>query len=38
MRDSEEAANQLRQESAEALGEQIAGMERYDVGFFEVEV
>jgi heme-degrading monooxygenase HmoA len=37
MRASEEAANQLRQESAEALGEQIAGVERYEVGLFEVE-
>ncbi len=37
MRASEEAANQLRSESAEASGEQIAGVERYEVGLFEVE-
>ena len=37
LRVSEEAANQMRQESAEDLGEQIAGVERYEVGFFEVE-
>jgi heme-degrading monooxygenase HmoA len=37
MRASEEAANQMRQESAEAGGEQIAGVERYEVGLFEVE-
>ncbi len=37
MRASEEAANQLRQESAEVGGEQIAGVERYEVGLFEVE-
>lgn len=37
MRASEEAANQLREESAEASGEQIAGVERYEVGLFEVE-
>ena len=37
MRASEEAANQLRQESAEIGGEEIAGVERYEVGLFEVE-
>ena len=37
MRASEEAANHLRQESAEASSEQIAGVERYEVGLFEVE-
>jgi heme-degrading monooxygenase HmoA len=37
MRASEEAANQLREESAEASGEQIAGVERYWVGYFEIE-
>ena len=37
MRASEEAANQLRQESAEASSEHIAGVERYEVGLFEVE-
>ena len=37
MRASEEAANRLRGESAEASGGQIAGVERYEVGLFEVE-
>jgi len=37
MRASEEAANELRQESAEVGGEQIAGVERYEVGLFEVD-
>jgi hypothetical protein len=37
MRASEEAANQLRQESAEASRDEIAGVERYEVGLFEVE-
>jgi hypothetical protein len=37
MRASEEVANQLRQESAEASGDEIAGVERYEVGLFEVE-
>jgi heme-degrading monooxygenase HmoA len=37
MRASEEDANRLRSESAEAGGQQIAGVERYEVGFFEVE-
>ena len=37
MRASEEAANQLRQESAEASGDEIAGVERYEVGIFEVQ-
>ena len=36
MRASEEAANQLREESAEASGGQVAGVERYEVGLFEV--
>jgi heme-degrading monooxygenase HmoA len=36
MRASEEEANRLREESAEAVGERIAGVERYEVGFFEV--
>ena len=31
MRASEEAANQLRSESAEASGEEILGVERYEV-------
>ena len=37
MRTSEEAANQLREGSAEAGGDTIAGVERYEVGLFEVE-
>jgi heme-degrading monooxygenase HmoA len=37
MRASEEAANRLRSESAEAGGHAEAGVERYEVGFFEVE-
>ena len=37
MRVSEEAADRLREESAEAGGETIAGVERYEVGLFEVE-
>ena len=37
MRASEEAANRLREESAEAGGETIASVERYEVGLFEVE-
>jgi heme-degrading monooxygenase HmoA len=37
MRASEEAANRLREESAEAGGETIVGVERYEVGLFEVE-
>jgi hypothetical protein len=37
MRASEEDANRLRSESAEAGGQQIAGVERYEVGLFEVE-
>ncbi len=35
MRASEEEANRVRSESAEASGEMIAGVERYEVGFFE---
>jgi heme-degrading monooxygenase HmoA len=37
LRASEEAANQLRDESAEASEETIASVERYEVGLFEVE-
>jgi hypothetical protein len=37
MRASEEAAKCLRQESAEAGGDTIVSVERYEVGFFEVE-
>ncbi len=37
MRASEEAANRLREESAEAGGDTIASVERYEVGVFEVE-
>src|SRR5829696_1667114 len=33
---SEEAANRLREESAEAGGGTVAGVERYEVGLFEV--
>ncbi len=36
MRASEEAANRLREESAEAGGGTVAGVERYEVGLFEV--
>jgi heme-degrading monooxygenase HmoA len=37
MRASEEEANRLREESAEAGGGTVAGVERYEVGLFEVE-
>ena len=37
MRASEEAANRLREESADASGDTIVSVERYEVGFFEVE-
>jgi len=37
MRASEEAANRLREESAEVGGEEIADVKRYEVGLFEVE-
>jgi heme-degrading monooxygenase HmoA len=37
MRTSEEAAKRLREESAQAGGDTIASVERYEVGFFEVE-
>jgi heme-degrading monooxygenase HmoA len=33
---SEEAADRLREESAEAMSDTIAGVERYEVGLFEV--
>src|SRR5919202_1605058 len=36
MRASEEAASRMREESAEAGGDTIAGVERYEVGLFEV--
>jgi heme-degrading monooxygenase HmoA len=36
MRATEEGANQLREESAEGGGGKIAGVERYEVGLFEV--
>jgi heme-degrading monooxygenase HmoA len=36
MRASEEGANRLREESAEAGGGTVAGVERYEVGLFEV--
>jgi hypothetical protein len=37
MRASEEDANRLRSESAEASRQQITGVERYEVGFLELE-
>ncbi len=37
MRASEEDANRMRSETAQASGETIAGVERYEVGLFEVE-
>jgi heme-degrading monooxygenase HmoA len=37
MRASEEAANRLREESAEAGRGTVASVERYEVGLFEVE-
>src|SRR5215204_1478651 len=37
MRASEEAAKRLREESAKAGGDTIISVERYEVGFFEVE-
>jgi heme-degrading monooxygenase HmoA len=36
LRASEEAANRMRGETAEASGEEIAGVERYEVGLFEL--
>ena len=36
LRASEEAANSLREESAEAMSDMIAGVERYEVGFLEL--
>jgi heme-degrading monooxygenase HmoA len=38
MRDSEEEASRLRSESAEAGGETIAGVERYEVPIFEASL
>jgi heme-degrading monooxygenase HmoA len=37
MRASEEEANRMRSDTAEASGEQIGGVERYEVDLFEVE-
>ena len=37
MRASEEEGSRLRSETAEASEEEITGVERYEVGFFEVE-
>jgi heme-degrading monooxygenase HmoA len=37
MRASEEEANRMRSESAEASGEEIVAVERYEVGLFELE-
>ena len=36
LRASEEAANRLREDSAEAMSDTIAGVERYEVGFLEM--
>ena len=36
MRASEQEADRLRQESAEAANETVEGVERYEVAFFEV--
>lgn len=38
MQDSEEEANRLRKESAEAAGEEITGVERYEVPMLEVRL
>jgi hypothetical protein len=37
MRATEEGANRLREESAESGGGTVAGVERYEVGLFELE-
>jgi heme-degrading monooxygenase HmoA len=37
MRATEEAANRLREESAEVGGGTVGGVERYEVGLFELE-
>jgi heme-degrading monooxygenase HmoA len=37
MRATEEEASRLREESAEVGGGTVAGVERYEVGLFEVE-
>jgi heme-degrading monooxygenase HmoA len=37
MRASEQEADRLRQESAEAASETVEGVERYEVAFFEVD-
>ena len=37
LRESEESANQLRDEAAEAASENIAGVERYEVTFSEIK-
>jgi heme-degrading monooxygenase HmoA len=37
MRTSEEAADRMREETSEAGGGTVAGVERYEVGLFEVE-
>ena len=36
LRASEEAADRLRGDSAQAMGDTIAGVERYEVGVFEM--
>ena len=37
MRASEEAANQLREQTVEVAGGMVAGVESYEVGLFELE-
>ena len=37
MRASEEAANQLSEQTVEVAGGMVAGVERYEVGLFELE-
>src|SRR5215208_3863988 len=37
MRASEEAANRLREQTVEVAGGMVAGVERYEVGLFELE-
>jgi heme-degrading monooxygenase HmoA len=36
LRANEEAADRLREDSAEAMSDTIAGVERYEVGFMEM--
>jgi hypothetical protein len=37
MRASEEAANRLSQQTVDVAGGMVAGVERYEVGLFELE-